>query len=206
MKKLALSVVVLAVAGLGASLGSVGCSTSNSASDGGASNDSSTTSDSGSGSEASSGDDSSTPADGSGSSSGGEGGSGSGGGDGGTEGGTSSCTNPEAGIPVPGQDGGDNTACESCISTSCAATQCNCLSDTPVPVDDAGTMAPACEAYAVCVYQNFVTALLTSDAGETMDLTNAETACAGTFNSTTTKLGQSLIGCIAGHCTSQCVP
>ena len=203
MKKLALSVVVFAVMGAGASLGAVGCSTSSSLGNG---------TDAGGLADVTAGD--TGPGLEAGTEDTGPGGDTGTGGDAGAEGGcaAASCT-VDASIAVvgTGPDGGqvENTSCEMCIGTSCAAQQCDCLSDpTTVPVDDAGGMAPACGAYAVCVYQTLLALVAASDAGasgEAAELTQAEAMCATGVAACSEATGKGLIGCIAGHCASQCV-
>jgi hypothetical protein len=199
MNKLALSVVVLMVAGAGVSMSSVGCSSSSSTG---------TSEDSGTGSDVTTGDDgggtdSGTPT----------GDSGTPTGDSGTaaDSGTAPCDVDAAGsiqVISTTADGGEveNTACEMCIATSCAQEQCTCLTDTNMgSVDDAA--APECAVYAICVYETFLTALATDDAGSAADLTNAQASCATSTSapSSSTALGNGLIGCIATSCATQCV-
>jgi len=196
MKKLAFSVVLLMVAGAGASVGAVGCSSSSS---------NGTSEDSGPGADVTAGDsgettetsttDSGTPP---------------------TDSGTPTEAAPACDVDAAGSlqigvdtDAGfvENTPCETCISTSCAQAQCVCLTDTNmVTVDDAGE--PACGAYAGCVYTAFLTNLATSDAGaagEAADLTAAQASCAGSFPSASITDGNGLIGCIASNCAASCV-
>jgi hypothetical protein len=196
MKKLALSVVLLMVAGAGASVSAVGCSSSSA---GGAANDSGTPDvtsgdDSGTGSETSD-NDSGTP------------------GDTGTTPteAAAMCDFDAAGSLQIGVDTDagfvENTPCETCIATNCAQPQCVCLTDTNVvTVDDAGE--PGCGAYAGCVYTAFLTNLALSDAGaagEGADLMAAQTSCAGSFAAGSIASGNALIGCIASSCASSCV-
>jgi hypothetical protein len=198
MKKLALSVVALMVAGAGMSVSAVGCSSSSSA---GATEDSGTgedvtTGDSGEVSETSTGD-SATPADS------------------GTGEAAATCDVDAAGSIQIGTDTDagfvENTACEACIAANCAVPQCQCLTDTTtVTVDDAGE--PACGAYAGCVYPTFLMNLATSDAGAAglgTDLMNAQASCAGSFSMGSIGLGNALIGCIASSCAAAsagCLP
>jgi hypothetical protein len=195
MKKLALSVVALMVAGAGVSVSAVGCSSSSST--GTTQDDSGTVADVTTGDSGETGETSTTD-------------------DGATDSGSAeaACLTDAGGsiaVEVPNPDGGDpieNTACEQCIATNCSAAQTTCLDDcSMVPQDDASV--PACGAYAVCVYSSFLTKLQTSDAGLAADLTAAQTSCAGTFSPSSTGPGNALIGCIASSCASAsagCIP
>jgi hypothetical protein len=194
MKKLALSVVILMVAGAGASVSAVGCSSSSA---GGTATDSGTLPDvtnDDSGTTEAGGDDSGSPGDS----------------------GTPSEAAPACDVDAAGSlqigvdtDAGfvENTACEGCIATNCANAQCVCLTDTNVvQVDDAGE--PGCGAYAGCVYTAFLTNVATSDAGtagEGADLMAAQASCAGSFAAGSISSGNGLIGCIASSCASSCV-
>ncbi len=193
MKKLALSVVILMVAGAGASVSAVGCSSSSAgttADDSGTNSDVTTGDDSGTaetGTETST-EDSGTPMEG-----------------------AAMCDIDAAGSLQIGVDTDagfvENTACEGCIATNCAQAQCVCLTDTNVvQVDDAGE--PGCGAYAGCVYTAFLTNLATSDAGaagEGADLMAAQASCMSTFAAGSISSGNGLIGCIASSCESSCV-
>ncbi len=189
MKKLALSVVLLMVAGAGASVSAVGCSSSSS---GTTAEDSGTADvtqgdDSGTGSETSTedsgpGTDSGTPTEA-----------------------AAACDVDAAGSLQIGVDTDagfmENTACEACIAANCAQPQCVCLTDTnTVVVDDAGE--PGCGAYAGCVYTAFLTNLATSDAGLQGDLTSAQSSCMGSFATGSIASGNALIGCIATSCNA----
>lgn len=193
MKKLALSVVALMVAGAGVSMSSVGCSSSSSTGttgeDSGTGADVTTPEDGGTDTGTPTGD-SSTPVDS------------------GTTEATAACDVDAAGSiqVVEETDAGEveNTACEMCVAANCAQQQCVCLTDTNMAtLGDAS--APACGVYAICVYQAFLTALATSDAGESADLTAAQAACAGSLPQASITDGNGLIACIASACTTQCV-
>jgi len=201
MKKLALSVVVLLVAGAGAGVAAVGCSSSSSSSgDGGTGGDSSVVpGDDGGGTEAATDDGGSTEAatdDG-------------GGNDTGTTETGAMCTDGGA-LGVVGADGGPNTACTDAIAASCGNEQCLCTTDTAmVPFDDAGTMVPACEAYAYCVYYEFSVNLQTSDAGTPADLMAAQATCAAKgFPTASVALGDAFYVCLASNqnTLTNCVP
>jgi hypothetical protein len=194
MKKLALSVVALMVAGAGVSVSSVGCSSSSSTG-------------------TSSGDDSGSLAD---VTTGDSGESETSTGEGGTDSGTpveASCLTDASGtieVDTPTADGGtvENTACEQCIATNCSAAQTTCIEDCNL-VADGDASAPACGEYAVCVYSAFLTNLATSDAGLATDLSSAQTSCAGSFAPASIASGNALIGCIASSCasaTAGCIP
>jgi len=119
---------------------------------------------------------------------------------------TTSCTES---IPVIALDGGMNTACESCLAANCGQEECSCIDDPNVwPIDDAGTVAPACDVYVNCVYPEAIQLLLTTDAGVVSDFTTGESDCAsgGGFPSSSVSLGNSLIACLAASCTSECIP
>jgi len=204
MKKLALSVVVLMVASAGVSISGAGCSSSS------GSGASSGSSGSGSGSDAtadSSGSSSGSDANGdTGSSSGVDSSSGSDASEGG------SCTVSEAGgIPVGGLDGGENTACEMCLGTSCCDQQNACVNDSNLQVgDDAGTMYPACDLFINCVYPELTQLILTTDAGLMSDLTTAVTDCSGAdggnFPPDSIAAGTALLTCAGTACAASCIP
>jgi len=101
----------------------------------------------------------------------------------------------------------ENFPCEACISSNCQAQECPCTADTNITFEDGGTL-PACDAYVECVYDTFVQTLESSDAG-VMDATlleDAQSACAGSVPTASIAMGNSLIGCVASNCATQCVP
>ena len=204
MKKLALSVVVLMVASAGVSISGAGCSSSSSTG----------TSSSSSGGTDATADTSSGGDDSSSSSSGSDSSSSSSGGDSSSSSGSdaTACSVPDSGgIPVSGLDGGENTACESCIGASCCNEQNACIFDTNMVVgDDAGTMFPGCDVYLNCVYPELTQLLLTTDAGLMGAATQAETDCAGAdggnFAAGSVTAGNALLSCIGLNCASTCIP
>jgi hypothetical protein len=200
MKKLAFSVVALLVAGAGVSVAAAGCSSSSSnngtpAPDTGTAADSTTPEDGGA--DTGTPDDSSTGSD--------------------APAEAGACMTDASGalqVLEPTDDGGvmENTACETCIASSCGAAQTACIQDcNMVPDPNSDASVPACGAYAVCVYSAFLTNLsaYVMDAGQSVgepaDLAAAQAGCAGSFASTSTGSGNALIGCIAGMCATQCV-
>jgi len=186
MKKLALSVVILAVAGAGASLGAVGCSSS---STGGAAGDSGTedvsVSDSGASSDTSTTSDSGTPAE-----------------DTGTpvvdSGPPGICVTDAGSVPpLPvyslTDDGGvvPNTACQDFIAANCAATSCACVTDT---ASDAG--GTQCEQFVTCIEE----AIAASDAGAMSAAVAAIPTCSagvGGAGGASATAGIGILECIA---------
>ncbi len=210
MKKLALSVAVLMVAGAGISASAIGCSSSSSTGGNDSGTAETSTGDDSSTGDSATGDDSSTTDSGTVD-------TGTPPADGGAE--AAACTS-DAGLVILGGDGGLNTACMSGVSSSCGQEQCVCLTDTnlvPDPTSDAGGMIPTCGYYVGCVYQTVSYLAATTDAGLTADLTQAQAACAangdaGALPSSSTGGGDALIGCIVTNAvggsglTAACLP
>lgn len=203
MNKLALSVVVLMVAGAGAA-SAVGCSSSSGVGTTGDDSGADVTTTEGGGDDSGMTGDTGTPT----------GDSGTPQGDSSTpvDSGTPMCTTDGGGIPIQGADGGENTACETCLgdnANGCGQQQCFCTTDTNlVPYNDAGAMAPGCEVFAACVYGAFTEAQATMpDAGAAANLTAAEMYCKmnTAANMASQDLGAKLISCVASTCVSQCV-
>jgi len=110
-------------------------------------------------------------------------------------------------------DGGMNTACESCLNTSCGNEQCLCVTDSnTLPVDDAGDVAPGCDLFVNCVYGDLTSILANNpDAGASTAVMTAIADCSGgdagsTFAAGSITAGTNLITCVATMCNTQCVP
>jgi len=192
MKKLALSVVLLMVAGAGVSVSAVGCSSSSSAGttaggDSGTGADVTQGDDSGTGGETSTEDTGTTTTD-----------------SGTTMEAAATCDVDGGGSFVfPGADGGENTACATCISTNCAMSQCFCLADTNmVNPDDAGAI-PACGGYVECLYGAAEAALPDAGlSGLSALLPGFETACGTGLPAASTDLGKAFVGCAVNSCSA----
>jgi hypothetical protein len=204
MKKLALSVVVLMVAGAGVSLSGAGCSSSSSSSTGSSSGGT----DSGSGSDVTVDTGSSSGSD---SSSGTDTGSSSGGGDDASD--APACMTPDGGsLPFEGLDGGPNPTCTTCLGTSCCTEQHDCVFDPNMAVsDDAGGMEPACVVYLTCVYTEVLTLNGTNDAGSAANAATAQADCAGAdggnFPASSITAGGAIATCLFVNCGSgTCTP
>lgn len=206
MNKLALSVVILMVAGAG-SAAAVGCSSSSSTgatggNDSGTMSDVTTTEDSGTtnadtgtttGSDSGTAEDTGTVA---------------------ADSGGPTCTTDASITVYNDTDGGEVVACTSCIGTSCGPQACPCLTDTNmVAVDDAGTMNTACLTYVGCVQGTVGTYVGEHpDAGEAEilgEVAAAKTACAQNFgiaeDGGSVSAGNALISCVGGLCASKCL-
>jgi len=95
-------------------------------------------------------------------------------------------------------DGGENTACESCIAASCESQQCKC-DDDPATYEGGNNAAPGCLEFVNCV-----DLAVTDGIGGPMTVSQAESGCTGGVASSSQSLGAALLSCAATNCASVC--
>jgi hypothetical protein len=121
---------------------------------------------------------------------------------------STSCSPPV--IPILHADGGMNSSCEGCLVANCEPQECACILDPEtLPIDDAGTMAPGCDLFYVCVEEDVASLSLATDASANSIVMTALSDCngdGGTYPQASMMLGTALIQCEVTMCTVECAP